>query len=208
VKPFYTDDSGCILYHGQAEDVLPCLGQVQHLVCEPPERAPGRQFDGGRIYPIDITRLTLPHVARWALYMCPLTSLGQYRLATDGGWVNAGVWHGVREGAVGAVAIMRGEQLPRWPSGLSTHWEVGDHRSALVDLSTQVLMSLTQPGDSVLDPYTRDGDVLLAAKRLGRRGLGICSSAEACGRIARALSQAQLHMRFTRQPAAAQASLL
>jgi hypothetical protein len=206
LTPFYAD-SLVELYDGHPALVLQQLPQADHiLTCPPPVQA--RHTDqAAALYPRDIIVQTLGHARSWAIYMCRLTQLGQYSMASDGGWVDAGVWRGVRDGALGGVAILHGDSIPRWPALVAKHWDVTTADVACADLAAQLLHALTKPGQTVLDPYCTSGDILLAAKRLGRRAIGINPSVSWCGTMARELAQGNLPLHFSRS-SAQQATLL
>lgn len=59
------------------------------------------------------------------------------------------------------------------PNVKSNHVEKTDHPCQFpVELVERLVLSLTNPGDSVLDPYMGVGSAVIAALKHGRRGLG------------------------------------
>ena len=60
-----------------------------------------------------------------------------------------------------------------------------------VALMERLLAVVTDPGDLVLDPFAGGGATLVAAKRLGRRCIGIESSADHCATIAARLGSTE-----------------
>jgi site-specific DNA-methyltransferase (adenine-specific) len=61
-----------------------------------------------------------------------------------------------------------------------------------VELVQKILLTTTKEGETVLDPFMGSGTTLLAAKQLGRRGIGIDLSEKHCETAAKRCSQEQL----------------
>lgn len=58
-----------------------------------------------------------------------------------------------------------------------------------VQLAARFISLHTQPGDIVLDPFCGGGSTLIAAQLLGRRAIGVDTSAEYCEMTMRRLAQ-------------------
>lgn len=92
--------------------------------------------------------------------------------------------------------LHRDDVRPTWNGGgRSGVWTypVEQNQSHPTAKPLQMLMDwvqlFTAPGDSILDPFAGSGTTLVAAKNLGRRGIGVEVDESHCETIARRLSQ-------------------
>lgn len=92
-------------------------------------------------------------------------------------------WKGWRDGG------------PDWPQLVSTVWTVTPERRKPdghpapfpVEIPSRCIRLSTWPGETVLDPYMGSGSTLVAAKRFGRRAVGVERSERYCEIAAQAL---------------------
>lgn len=142
------------LIHGDCREVLPTLGQVDHVITDPPYDAKthssARTTRGGKAQDLginfaplettDIAQGWLGVARRWVIAFCALEQLGAYRDSAGECWVRAGVWDRVdgmpqlsgdrpAQGAEG-VAIMHGLAVKKqWNGhGLRGLWTCGVER--------------------------------------------------------------------------------
>lgn len=90
----------------------------------------------------------------------------------------------------------RGEIWKIYPTKRNQHksmdWRRPDHPAPFpIQIPINCINLTTKPGDVVLDPYAGSGQTLLAAKQLGRNGIGIELSKEYCEQIEQRLQEIQ-----------------
>jgi DNA modification methylase len=226
VTPYY-DEAGVTIYHGNCLDVLPTLGLVDHVITDPPYDAKthdGARY-GFRetssaipFAPLNVAEsvpLLLGASRRWVVAFCSLEMFGAYRDAAGEHWVRAGFWRrtngvpqftGDRPGQPGeGVAIMHAKvQKKRWNGhGHHAFWEHpivsgGPHPTTKPEpLMAAIVAQFTDPGDLILDPFMGSGTTLVAAKRLGRKAIGIELNEQYCEIAAKRLAQGALPLEFS-----------
>jgi len=169
--------------------------------------------------PLDVDAtvpILLQYARRWAIAFCGLEMLGAYRRVAGDAWIRSGFWRrpdgapqftGDRPAQPGeGIAIMHRplsagrEGRTRWNGG-GRHgfYEFGVVRSLRAHptqkpepLMLALLADFTDPGDLVLDPFAGDGTTLVAAKRLGRRAIGIELEEHRCAKALERLTQGGL----------------
>lgn len=160
---------------------------------------------------------------RWSIVFCDLESIWSWRDAFtrfELDYVRACIWDKVDGApqftgdrpAAGAEAIVCAHQggKKRWNGGGSRNvfrHAVNGARGAKPHPSTkpEPLMSelihlFTDPNDAILDPFMGSGTTLVAAKRLGRRAIGIEQEEKYCEVAATRLAQGALPMEFDPLP--------
>lgn len=257
MTPYY-DHAGITIYHGDCLDVLPTLGQVDHVITDPPyardvyvrlsqpntkegSGTPGRMsvpLKGKQGRPIhDLQHGALARMAagdigaidemltpcavqiarvakRWALVFSDVETCWRWRAELeDAGmrYVRTGAWvkpdampqmSGDRP-AVGfePATICHAKGPMRWNGGgRQAVWTYG---TAKVNrpahpcpkpepLMCELVSAFTDPGDTILDPFMGSGTTLVAAKRLGRKAIGIEREEKYCEIAARRLAQEAL----------------
>jgi hypothetical protein len=225
MRPYYEQD-GITIYHGDCRGVLPTLAQVDHVITDPPYDPKthkgarhGFMETSSQISfaPLDVMEtvpLLLGVSHRWVVAFCSLEMFGAYRDAAGDRWVRAGFWRrtngvpqftGDRPGQPGeGIAIMHGAGVKRWNGhGHHAFWEHpivsgGPHPTTKPEpLMAAIVSQFTDAGDLILDPFMGSGTTLVAAKRLGRKAIGIEIEEKYCEIAAKRLAQGALPMEFS-----------
>jgi DNA modification methylase len=161
--------------------------------------------------------LTAPLFRRWGLFWCDLESFDGWRRDLESAnlrYIRGGVWgreHGApqfsgdrpAQGVEACVIVHSAENRLRWNGGGRPAFWVGPIVNAN-DISRQhsspkplwlmlrLVADFTDPGDTILDPFAGSGTTLVAAKRLGRKAIGIELNPAYCDVIVSRLRQGSL----------------
>jgi hypothetical protein len=261
VTPYY-DDGVVALFHGNCLDVLPALGQVDHVITDPPyardvyvrmsalqsHAATGALGRGGlrpsgtpksrlESQGTDIAKMAVGDIGaidelirpvamaigavnRWALVFSDAESTHEWRSALEAAglrYVRTGAWakpdpmpqmSGDRP-AVGfePCTIAHAQGPMRWNGGgkpalwiHNTSKGLGrpDHPCPKPEsLMLEIVRQFTDPGETILDPFMGSGTTLVAAKRLGRKAIGIELNEKYCEIAAKRLAQGALPLEFS-----------
>ena len=232
MKPYYEQD-GIVIYHGDCCEVLPALGQVDHVITDPPYEAEAhtkarRQRSEGVVGVIAIDFEAMHEPVRqavgremvrlsrgWVLVFCQVEAAMLWREALAGAkYMRTQVWvkpdgapqfTGDRPG-MGYESI-----VTAWAGSGRSRWNGGGRRGVYVHmvgahggvknphpttkpetLMCELLHLFTDAGETVLDPFMGSGTTLVAAKRLGRRAIGIEREEKYCEMAAKRLAQGVL----------------
>jgi site-specific DNA-methyltransferase (adenine-specific) len=226
VQPYYSQD-GIDIFLGDCLDVLPQLGPVDHCITDPPYGVGFKyesHVDSPETYQDDVARAVLASESlvsngwmcvyqsastarswpawfprEWRLVAMPKTfvqirpvGVGRPQWATDyvlvwsvgepqSGSGAARDWHVCETSNIAARPV--GHPCPRPETGLV--W---------------LLECFTDPGDLILDPFMGSGTTLVAAKRLGRRAIGIEREQKYCDIAIRRLAQSVLPLEQAPSP--------
>lgn len=81
------------------------------------------------------------------------------------------------------------------PKGAGAAGKGGEHPTTKPEpLMVELVTDFTDPGETILDPFAGSGTTLVAAKRLGRKSIGVELSEKYCEIAARRLSQGALDL--------------
>jgi site-specific DNA-methyltransferase (adenine-specific) len=191
------------LYQGDCREILATLGEVDHVITDPPygavTHAGARSansldettIDFSSIEAADLAALSADFVKvakRWVVMTCEWRHAA-YMETADIPLVRLGVWikpngapqfTGDRPGTGWeAVAILHRAGKKKWNGG-GHHavWtypiEQGEHPTQKpLRLVSDWITAFTDPGDVILDPFMGSGTTGVAAINLGRRFIGI-----------------------------------
>lgn len=158
----------------------------------------------------DMLPLMLGAVRRWCVAFCTMEMIWSYREVAGDAWVRAGFWRrpdgapqftGDRPATPGdALAIMHPKGKKRWNGGgRHAYYEFGVERLGRYHptqkpegVMAALVNDFSEPSETILDPFMGSGTTLVAAKRLGRKAVGIEREERYCEIAARRLAQESL----------------
>jgi DNA modification methylase len=216
VKPYYEQD-GITIYHGDCREVLPSLGRFDLLLTDPPYgigEANGKNATRGLLAPPmdwgisdwdDETADEALEIARGSCRWQAVFGGNYYHLPPTSCWL---VWdkdNGETDFAdcelcwTNFAKAVR-KLTYRWNGMLQQPGRPKEKREHPTQKPEAVMVwALQHAPDSVkivLDPFLGSGTTLVAAKRLGRRGIGIEIEERYCEIAAKRLSQGVLSEMF------------
>lgn len=212
IEPYYSE-SGITIYHGDCREILPTLPKVDLVLTDPPygigdrwSRAPmigkrgssrlwGKQetWDAA---PVDFAALEM---AVNAADQSIVWGGNYYALPPMRGWL---VWDKIQSFS-GADAELAWSNLDM-PVRVFRMSRIDAHANQEHDKyhptqKPRALMkwciNLADKSETILDPFMGSGTTLVAAKRLGRRAIGIEIEEKYCEVAVRRLSQGALNFR-------------
>lgn len=219
MKPYYGPHNGITIYHGDCREVLPLDG-ISCVVTDPPYGI-NHQSGGGthgkwhfvRHQGVKIHGDTEPFDPSLIVTDVPVICWGANFYSNrlpGGGWL---VWdkrEGIEdmqfnrsEAELAFCSELRTVKVFRhlW-HGLCRASEVGEHYHPTQKPVVLMKWCLSMmPAGTVLDPYMGSGPVLIAAKSMGRRAIGIEIEERYCEIAARRLSQEVLPLGDIDSPA-------
>jgi site-specific DNA-methyltransferase (adenine-specific) len=165
--------------------------------------------------PGDVLSVIMPAADGWVIAFCAVEMLGEYQRHGGEHYVRGGFWHringtpqvsGDRPAQPGeGLAILRGSMAGRmrWNGGgHAAFWETcitakldRVHKTQKPEtLMIDLVAAFTRPGETICDPFAGSGTTLVAAKRLGRRAIGIECELAQCREARKRLRQDALPM--------------
>jgi DNA modification methylase len=252
LTPYY-EDSAVTIYHGDCLDILPQLGQVDHVITDPPYESESHtlarrvkrdgepldkwawvdkkgtpRYESLSFAPIDeATRVAFATAAgqmvkRWVLVFCQAEGAHKWEAALVSAgltrrrwcvWVKPGAqpqFSGDRPG-VGyeTMVACHASGRSRWNGGgtvgVFQHAKPNqpnlEHPTTKPESLMRELVTLfTDEGETILDPFMGSGTTLVAAKRLGRKAIGIELNEKYCEVAAKRCAQGSLFTPDEAQP--------
>jgi DNA modification methylase len=209
MTPFYQDEAVCI-YHGDCREVLPFLLQPEAVVTDPPYgiafASNGQWFTDAQPIAGDESLELAEYVRSWAAGVPTVMFFSPYRPMA--GWRSVLVWN------KGAHVGIGGDRETCWKRdfeliGVANNGPlVGGRDSGVLNFRALLpppsghvaekpegLMRylIQRLGvSSVLDPFMGSGTTLVAAKRLGRKAIGIERELKYCELAVERLRQSAL----------------
>jgi site-specific DNA-methyltransferase (adenine-specific) len=223
MTPYY-EEPGVTIYHADCRDVLPTLPKVDVVITDPPYgiNHPTNYAERGRSalaqcanYPPVFGDSRPFDPSPWLRWPCVLFGGNHFaeRLPNASGWIVWDKWRPEElDQATAELAwsnCIKGVRVFRflWNGMIRASDEPLEHPTQKpVALMAWILGLRWTPPGAVLDPFMGSGTTLVAAKRLGRRAIGIEIEERYCEIAARRVQEASMPL-FDDAPAAEQWAL-
>ena len=179
MQPYYEQD-GILIYHGDCREVLPLLDPVDVCVADPPYGETSLVLwrkHNGSVFHADRFRRVHEHVVQFyrgewsAVYKKPVTT----KDATSKTARRKG--RPAHTGQIDGKAYLSHDGGPRLQRSVievrSCHGHAQHPTQKPVGIVTPLIEYSCPPDGVVLDPFAGSGTTLVAAKRLGRKAIGI-----------------------------------
>jgi site-specific DNA-methyltransferase (adenine-specific) len=189
MTPYY-EDAECVIYHGDCREILPTLPNVDLVLTDPPygmafqsnyravQRAP---IVGDGALDVDLVRACIEKATAAAYIFCRWDNLqGMPKPRSVLAWVKNNWSMGDLKHEHGrqweAICFYPGPAhlfVTRIPDVIHADRTGNDLHPTQKPIALMQRLMTANVGDIILDPYSGSGTTLVAAKRLGRRAIGI-----------------------------------
>jgi len=207
MKPYYEHD-GQVIYYGDCREILPQLPKVELVLTDPPYGV-GLEYTAATVDTVSnaIDAISFVITEGQKISKILLTTVGCFEIEK---WLYANLpprwricWRKgttSRPSAIGFTdwepVFVYGERVHRNARDLFTVVpelrEFGHPCPKPVGFCVWLLDRFCKFGETVVDPFVGSGTTLIAAKRLGRRGIGIEIEERYCEIAARRLEEERL----------------
>ena len=189
IKPYYDDGNGIVIYHGDCRDILPHLPKVDLVLTDPPY---GMDYHPGAVH---VNAIAFDAVVGDNHVFDPSFLLNYKRIILWGANFYAsrlpdcGGWLGWDKRTISGLKVRSSEAEFAWTNCIrspklyrhmwSGAFRDGEGRGLHVHPTQKPVelmkwcIELVDVAESILDPYMGSGSVLVAAKNLGRKAIGI-----------------------------------
>lgn len=214
MKPYYAD-SAVTLYHGDCLEIIPSVGDVDHVITDPPYDSKTHKgavleqaIDFAPLADLGVLVPSLIQASRrWVVCFCSLEMLDCYRRASGDAWIRAGIWDRIvnmpqmsgdrpAQGGEGVAIMHRGGRKKWNGGGKAAIWRHDVERGHKqhptqkpLHLFTEIISQFTDTGDTILDPFAGSGTTGRSCKDLGRKCVMIEREERYCEIAARRMSQ-------------------
>ena len=211
----YYEDENCTIYHGDCLEVIPSLAPVDLIATDSPYginyfsnyyigKNPHKiiENDDSLFLPVELLWDKIKETGAMFAFYSQKKPLDDYRKKNVIIWIKNNWTAGDLEGDFGnqyeCIAFMPKPNFKLKGKRLSNVWYCDRQKPDLhptqkpIEIMAKIILCATKAGESVLDPFMGSGTTLLAAKRLGRKAIGIEIDERYCEISAKRLVQYEL----------------
>lgn len=212
MKPYYEQD-GITIYNGNCLDIMPSLAPVELIATDPPYGVAKTEWDGMPEWEILLAGLgerikSCITEEGVAIVFCATRFLDKTirYMGLPYRWLF--IWHcsnNMIPGDIGFAkytaapifsnrksVFVNAQDLRHYPAGTAELKNNGHPTPKPVEIMAYLISHFCKEGGSVLDPCSGSGSTLVAAKRCGRKAIGIEINSKYCDLAIARLSQTEL----------------